>query len=395
MLPLPGSVAICAGSPPLVPWLSTDQRGFPRFNTSYTGYSASSPCLDAGAVQTNYQSVQFTNAGSGYGFVLNQDVSPAPVVSVTENSQSIGNVPVTLAISDSPTTSGVWTETTAASTGPGVNSTGADFSDLVVNTAGDYMLSATLAIVDAYSITTNPQATLDVISQASQLNGTNCNGEYTGTYNGNLTVSPGQMCTFTNGGVKGNVTLTGGALVLENNGTVTGNLQVSGGSLTISNSTVGNNLQINGGGSFSIGPAVSIGGNLQIQNLPPSAGTDEICGASIKGDLQFQNSGTAVLIGSSSGCGNTVGGDLQVQNNSAAVTIDYNTVGGNLTDQNNSAATTVDNNTVGNNLTDQNNTAHTQVSSNSITKNLQCNGNTSISGSGNTASSKQGQCATF
>jgi hypothetical protein len=50
---------------------------------------------------------------------------------------------------------------------------------------------------------------------------------------------------------------------------------------------------------------------------------------------------------------------------------------------------------VGNNLTDQNNTAHTQVSSNSISKNLQCNGNTSISGSGNTASSKQGQCATF
>ena len=391
MLPLPGSPAICAGSPVLIPaGLTTDQRGFPRINTSYTGYTPpSSPCVDADAVQTNYQSVQFTNASSGYEGIVNQPVSLPPVVSVTENGQNIGGVPITLGFSGSGNASGLGPVPTVAGSG-------ATFNSLSVNAAGNDTLSVTLPIVGSFSITTSPTAELDIISQASQLNGSNCNGEYTGTYKGNLKVSPGQVCTFTNGGVAGNLTLAGGTLVLENNSYVNGNLQVSGGSLSISNSTVGNNLQINGGGTFSIGPAVSIGGNLQIQNLPASASTDEICGARIKGGLQFQNSGTGVLIGSASGCaGNTVGGDLQVQNNTATVTIDYNTVGGNLTDQSNSAATTVDNNTVGNNLNDLNNTAATQVFTNNITHNLQCNGNTSITGGGNTASSKQGQCATF
>lgn len=60
MLPMPGSAAICAGSTAQAvdgqgnP-LTTDQRGFARTNTIYTGSS----CVDAGAVQTNY-SLAFT-----------------------------------------------------------------------------------------------------------------------------------------------------------------------------------------------------------------------------------------------------------------------------------------------------------------------------------------------
>jgi large repetitive protein len=62
MIPLPGSPAICTGTATQGGGLSlpaTDQRGDPRTNTSYSGYSSSSPCVDAGAVQTNY-SVDFT-----------------------------------------------------------------------------------------------------------------------------------------------------------------------------------------------------------------------------------------------------------------------------------------------------------------------------------------------
>jgi hypothetical protein len=70
-------------------------------------------------------------------------------------------------------------------------------------------------------------------------------------------------------------------------------------------------------------------------------------------------------------------------------------VGGNLQVQNNKGATTIDFNTVGGNLLDQNNTGATQVFTNAITHNLQCSGNSSITGGGNTAARKLGQCGTF
>ena len=214
-----------------------------------------------------------------------------------------------------------------------------------------------------------------VVADCAPWNGHNCNGSYSETFPGDLTISAGQSCTFTGGGVTGNVTQTGGTF-------------------SISGSTVGNNLTVQGGGTFTIGPSTAIGGNLQVQNLPTSGGTDTVCGATIKGNLQLQNSGTAVQIGSASGCaGNMVGGDLQVQNDTASTTIYANTVGGNLTDQNNTASTVVSNNTVGNNLTAQNNTAGTTVDNNVVKKNLQCNGNSNpFSESGNTAGAYQGQC---
>jgi hypothetical protein len=53
LIPLPGSPAICAGSSGLIPaGITTDQRGYLNSNTSY-GFTPS-PCVDAGAVQTNY-----------------------------------------------------------------------------------------------------------------------------------------------------------------------------------------------------------------------------------------------------------------------------------------------------------------------------------------------------
>lgn len=188
--------------------------------------------------------------------------------------------------------------------------------------------------------------------------GTACNGTYSGIFQGNITVSAGQNCIFVNGGVTGNV--------VEN-----------GGNLGLVQSQVGGNVQINGG-TFTLGPGSSIGGNLQIQSLPTGPGQNQVCGTTVNGDLQFQNSGTALLIGSTnpaSCAGNNVGGNLQVHDNTAATTVAGNIVGGNLQDNNN--------------------TASTQIFTNMVGNNLQCAGDTSITGGGNTAKSKQGQCSTF
>jgi len=40
-------------------FVAADQRGFLNENTTYSGYSSTTPCVDSGAVQTNYTAVQF------------------------------------------------------------------------------------------------------------------------------------------------------------------------------------------------------------------------------------------------------------------------------------------------------------------------------------------------
>ncbi len=188
--------------------------------------------------------------------------------------------------------------------------------------------------------------------------GTLCNGVYLGTFKGDLTVSSGQTCIIVGGGVTGNVTETGGSLIL-------------------SNATIGNNVQVNGGGTFSFGQLTTIKGNLEIHNIPAGAAQNQVCATNVAGNLQFHNNGTAVLIGSGSpSCpGNVIRGNLEVHENTAATAIFGNTVGGNLQDQNN--------------------TASAEVFQNVVTHSLQCQNNTSITGGGNSASQKQGQCAGF
>ena len=212
----------------------------------------------------------------------------------------------------------------------------------------------------------------------SPKSGSACNGVYNGLFTGNISVTSGQSCKFTAGGVTGNVTLNGGNLVLGN-AKITGNVQI-------------------GGGTFSIGPGTSIGGNLQIQNMPAGTSQNQVCGTGVHGDLQFQNNGAAVLIGSTAAgscAGNAVGGNLTIQNNTATAGAVGNTVGNNLTVQNNMAATIVNGNSVHGNLQDQNNSAATQVFGNTVGNNLQCQQDASITGGGNTAQSKQGECAAF
>jgi hypothetical protein len=189
--------------------------------------------------------------------------------------------------------------------------------------------------------------------------GSNCNGTYTGTFKGNLTVTNGQTCVLTGGGVTGNVEVTGGSLVL-------------------SNTFVGKNLRINGGGTFAIGPFATIEGSLQIKDIPAGSVQNQICGSSVKGDLGFRDNGTAVQIGSVNAlscAGNTIDGNLEVGNNSAATVI-----AGNIVERS---------------LLDDNNTASTQVFNNTVKRDLRCENNSSITGGGNIAPEKLGQCASF
>jgi hypothetical protein len=216
------------------------------------------------------------------------------------------------------------------------------------------------------------------VTMTTPSSGTACNGVYNGTFNGNITVSAGQTCSFTGG-------------------SITGNVQQNGGQLSLSNTGVGGNVQVNGGGTFSIVGSTTINGNLEINNLPTGSALNQVCGSRIMNNLQYQNSGAPVEIGAASACpGNTIGGNLQVGNNTASTWLFNNTVAGDLQDQNNTASTGIVGNSVGGNLQVQNNTGpSTQVSDNAVTKNLQCQNNTAITGGGNTAAQKQGQCTGF
>jgi len=191
-------------------------------------------------------------------------------------------------------------------------------------------------------------------------------------------LTPGKSCNGIYAGSTGNVTVTDGQNCVLQSGTVTGNIVVTGGSLTLGYITVSGNVQVQGG-RFSIGPSVAIGNDLQIQNTPAVAAPNQVCGATVKGNLQFQSNLGSINIGpaSASCAGNVILGNLEVHDNKSG------------------AATALIKNRVGGNLQDNNNAAPTQVFNNVVTKTLACAGNASITGGGNTAAQKQGQCAAF
>lgn len=184
---------------------------------------------------------------------------------------------------------------------------------------------------------------LDIIAitGSAPASGSTCNGNYNGpgAFKGTLTVSAGQNCTFIGGGV-------------------TGSIVQNGGNLALTNATVSGNVQVQGSAAFSLGQGTVIEGNLAIQNVASGVSMNQICGAKLMGNVLVYGNATPFQLGSASpdSCpGNLVGGNLAVNSNTAA--------GG--------------------------------VFNNDVTKNLSCGSNTSITGGGDMARSKQGQCATF
>jgi hypothetical protein len=163
-----------------------------------------------------------------------------------------------------------------------------------------------------------------------------CDGFYWGSIAGGLTVSEGQNCLIFGGTVNGSI------------------LQI-GGNLVVVGSTIKGDVTVLGGGTFSLGAATKIQGSLNVGLLPASSTTNQVCNVNVSGSVTYQLSAAPVDIGSSAACGNTVGGSLYVNATTAPVEADGNTVAGNL----------------------------------------ECLGNLSITGSGNAAKRKQGQCAGF
>jgi len=198
----------------------------------------------------------------------------------------------------------------------------------------------------------------------------------TGTYSGNIEVKNGTSLWLNGGTITGNVTVDATGHFAASGGTVEGNITSSGGPVSLQGTTVGGNVQtqnaglalgantkvrgnvqVNGGTTLCISGnsngAVTITGNLQVQQLAATTVPVIICNTMTSGNLTYQNNAAPALIGGSAGCtGDTVSGNIQVQNNTAQVTIGGsgygNTAAGNIQ---------VNNNTGGGTLTDNTSTA--------------------------------------
>jgi hypothetical protein len=144
----------------------------------------------------------------------------------------------------------------------------------------------------------------------------------------------------------------------------------------LTSATVTGNLQAVGG-TFAVGSGTSIKGNMAVLNLGKSAAQNTICGAAIGGTLQVVASFTPIAIGNgTASCpGNSIGSSLTATANDAAIAIYGNTIGGSLTDTANFQPT--------------------QIFSNNIKGSLTCTADVSITGGGNTAKVKTGECAKF
>ena len=136
-------------------------------------------------------------------------------------------------------------------------------------------------------------------------------------------------------------------------------------------------------------------GNVNISGSATGSGATlphQVCGATVMGNLGFKTTATRLRLA----------GRTAEQRRSAAickcspVRITSASISGNLTVQDNTSTVLLSGSTVCKNLQAEQYRAasnSTQVSNNQVSLNLLCSGNTSITGQGNTAKSKQGQCA--
>ncbi len=151
LLPLPGSPAIEAGNPALLPSsMTTDERGLPR-TTTISGASK----LDLGAVETNYTAVQFVQQPTNtlVNATINATMTPPAVtLSVMESGAAALNIPVPLTLTGNGTLAGTTTETTLIAK-PGTAAV-ATYGNLSVNAAGTGdTLGVTLPITPAGAAT--------------------------------------------------------------------------------------------------------------------------------------------------------------------------------------------------------------------------------------------------
>lgn len=166
--------------------------------------------------------------------------------------------------------------------------------------------------------------------------GSACNGTFSGTFHGNITISVGQICKFINGKINGNVENHRGTLILIK-------------------SLVTGNVASHNANSFIIGPYSAINGNLEIERGAASNVSSQICDSFMYGNVSLESITANVQIGSTN----------------AAV------CGGNV---------------IAKNFSVENNAGNLMLFNNTVTGNMSCEHNSSISGSGNVARKKQNTC---
>jgi hypothetical protein len=166
--------------------------------------------------------------------------------------------------------------------------------------------------------------------EGGQLGNTCNNGPITGTIKGNVTVSVGQSCRYTNCEITGNLTINGGSAYFQDC-QVDGNLTEIAGLLSVAGSShVLGNVQISLASTYNIGPNAQINGNLTIQNTVNQPGT--VCQTRVAGNLIVQNNQSPIQIGETAGqtnCpGNTISGNLTCTGNTPVPVSGSNTVTG-------------------------------------------------------------------
>lgn len=169
--------------------------------------------------------------------------------------------------------------------------------------------------------------------------GSACDGTYNGTLHGDITVSAGQNCNWMGGEITGKVVVTGGTFATTN-------------------SIIAGNVTIGGAGTFSLGAGTTIDGNLGIGLTAPGTTTNQVCGTNVLHNVSVEGEAGALQFGSASPttcAGNTIGGNVTIDVSDGPISV-YN---------------------------------------NSIGSNLSCQAGGSITGDGNTAKHKLGQCAAF
>jgi hypothetical protein len=162
IIPLPGSPAICGGLAANIPGgLTTDQRGLPNENTTYPGYSSTTPCVDSGAVQTNYTMAFSTQPPATA--LAGQAITPAPVVSLSES-----GMPFTA--SSGPVTMTDGASLLGGTTSEPLVSGAASFSDLTISQSiNNDLLIATLPLNGTTNLKRNARTLITVTSIAATL----------------------------------------------------------------------------------------------------------------------------------------------------------------------------------------------------------------------------------
>lgn len=202
--------------------------------------------------------------------------------------------------------------------------------------------SHTLQITARNGVGATAQQTLTLnivkLQGAAPVSGFTCDGAYTGTFQGDITVTSGQNCMFVGGGV-------------------TGNVRALGGDFTLSRAKVTGSVLIQGSTEFFIGAGSQVDGPLFIQDVSTTVSRNPLCGTTVKDNLVVHANAIPIEIGSAqASCpGNAVGSNLDISQNTDPISV-YN---------------------------------------NRIVKTLSCYNNLSITGRGNSAAVKEGQCIPF